>query len=485
MPNDIPAEQAPLRMTKGRLSYNGLSVVSGQILEEENNDLRWPQCIRTYKMMAKDATISPALNLMEMNIARVGWEVKAPEGKEEELKEKMEFLKSVMHDMEHTWGDFIRQAVTFNRYGFAPIEKVYRKRTKASGSRFNDGYIGVRDLPLISHDSIASWDWTEDGTKLSGMWQWQNVPTGEGKVGNFTRDKIYIPREKFLLFRADPQKDSPIGTSPLNGIYVAWRFKSELEKHESIGIATDLRGLKVLKIPPRYLSEDASPEEKQTREVFERILAALHTGEQSGIMIPMAYDESGKPLFDFELKSVLGQSSHDVSAVINRYKKEMIVGLMAPHLTLGQDGSGSFALADALTAVTNVVIEARLNEIKEQLNHDFVKQLFQLNGWSTEVLPYFEYTIPDSTSVDDLGKYLQRIAAAGMLHNGAETANWIAEQAGLPKPFNDTDIDIEDVREQMTKFDSNAGEGLDKASGNGTSDNSSDGDNSVSNMENT
>ena len=245
-----------------------------------------------------------------------------------------------------------------------------------------------------------------------------------------------------------------------------------------------MRGLKVLKIPPRYLSEDASPEEKQTREVFEKILATLHIGEQSGIMIPMAYDENSKPLFDFEVKSVLGQSAHNVNEVITRYKKEIVVGLMAPHLTLGQDGSGSFALADALNAVSNVVIEARLKEIKDQLNHDLIPQLFAINGWDTTVTPYFDYIEDRDSSLDDISKYIQRIAAVGGIKFDAAATNWVHERVGLPRAYEDTDMDMDDVIAQNTGVTTGAGEGMESGMPSGTSDDVDSDDNSISNLEN-
>ena len=97
-------------------------------------------------------------------------------------------------------------------------------------------------------------------------------PKGEDQGSlSYTSEKVDIPRHKFMLFRADPQKDSPIGTSPLNSVYTAWRFKTQLEMYESTSIAQDLRGLKVIKIPPRYLSEDATEDEKQTAEAFREI----------------------------------------------------------------------------------------------------------------------------------------------------------------------------------------------------------------------
>jgi len=117
---DIPIP----RLKLGQSSFNGLWTAAGTIVEECNSELRWPMCMQTYKKMAKDATIAPALNLVEMAIARVPWSVKIPEGYEEQLKDKAEFLRQVMNDMDHSWGSFIRQATSFNRFGFAPIEKV-------------------------------------------------------------------------------------------------------------------------------------------------------------------------------------------------------------------------------------------------------------------------------------------------------------------------------------------------------------------------
>lgn len=481
--NNIPAEENPLSLRKSQMSYNGIAVIAGQIIEDCNEDLRWPQCMETYKLMAKDATVAPALNLMEMAIAKAEWSVRIPEGYEEELKDKAEFLKSCMDDMEHTWNDFIRAASTFNRYGFSAIEKVYYKRTKENGSKYNDSYYGIKKLPLITQDSIKSWYWTKDGRTLAGLKQWVNIPTGEDRVQTYRVDKIDIPRKKFILFRADPQKDSPVGTSPLNSVYIAWRFKTELEKQEGISIANDLRGLKVFKIPPRYMSDSASEEEKATYEVFKQMLRGMHSGEQSGVIIPSAYDDAGKPLFDFDVISVLGQSSNNLNQIILRYKNDIVTGILNPHLVIGQSGGGSFALAESLEGISKTVVEARLKEIKDQINHDLIPQLFAINGWSTNVLPQIDYTQPDNVGLDELSKFIQRCASVGMLKQDAPTLNWIAEQAGMPIPFDDEETPVEEVRTQVTGYTSGAGEGKGDSSGTATKAIASD--TTISNLENT
>ena len=474
-----------LRMEKGRVSYNGLKVLSGQILEDCNMDLRWPHCMTTYKAMFKDATISSALTLMEMNISKVKWKVKIPEGHEEELKEKARFLESCMTDMEHTWTDFIRTAATAHRFGFAPIEKVYRKRTRANGSRFKDGLYGIKELPLIAQDSISAWEWGEDGRKITGLWQWKNIPKGKkkGTVYEHLVDDKFIRKEKFMLFRVDPLKDSPIGTSVLNNVYIAWRFKTEYEHQEGLGVASDVRGQKVFYMPPNYMSESASQEEKDTYKYFQQTLALMHSGEQSGVILPMAYDE-GKKLFDFEVKSVLGSSTYDVSEIIARFRREIVTGLMYPSMIIGQDGSGSFALAESLEGISATVVESRLTTIRDILNQDLIPQLFALNGWDVDILPSFEFEDVSRSSLDEWSSAIQRIASNGLIKLDAKTINKIHSRLGLDTAYDDEDVSVEEIRENATNADSSAGEGMRSAIGVGTAKRPTSSDASTGNKEN-
>lgn len=241
----------------------------------------------------------------------------------------------------------------------------------------------------------------------------------------------------------------------------------------------------MFKIPARYMSENASDDEKAVYEAFKQMLRGLHAGDQSGVIIPNEYTDRGDPLFGFEVKSILGQSAHNLNEVIQRYRRDIVTGILNPQLILGQDGSGSFALADSLNKVTNTVVESRLGEIKEQLNHDLIPQLFAINGWDTTVLPYFDYTDTDKVSLEELSKFIQRVASVGLIKQDAESVNWIASKAGMPVPFDDATIDIEQVREQLTGSTSRAGDGMSKGSGQGTSDDVfGSGDTSIGNMEN-
>ena len=121
--------------------------------------------------MLKDATIAPAINLVEMAISRVPWQVRVPEGKEETLKEKKEFLEQVMKDLDVPWSVFVRHAATHNTFGFAVSEKVFRERTYAKGSKYNDGRIGLKKLAPVAQATIDSWKFSKDGRDLIGLAQ--------------------------------------------------------------------------------------------------------------------------------------------------------------------------------------------------------------------------------------------------------------------------------------------------------------------------
>lgn len=251
-----------------------------------------------------------------------------------------------------------------------------------------------------------------------------------------------------------------------------------------MGVSSDMRGLKVLYIPPRYMAEDASPEDKAVYDYYKNIMRNLHMNEQSGLILPQVLDDQGEQYFKFDVISVTGQKAHDVNKIIGRYKNEIISSLMASQLVLGQEGGGSFSLAESLQGISDMAIESKLIEIQDQLNHDLIPQLFALNGWDTSVTPHFTFGDLKTPDLDVLSKFIQRVGAAGMLSQDPRTINWIAEQANMPVPFDDTSMDIDEGRKQLTGFSSNAGEGMQEGMPSGTGSATGGGDQSTGNSEN-
>ncbi len=489
--NDIP----PLVL--GEQGFSGITILGGKVMEECSSELRWPQCIDTYKRMAKDGAIAPALDLVEMMIARVPWSVKVPEGYEEKLKYQANYLRQVKDDMDHSFEAAIKQIVSFNRYGFACVEKVYGYREKAKGSKYDDGLVRIKKLALRPQDTIESWVYKNKGRDLAGFNQCVVIPTnsnisGRDFVNNpttvdsgYSRTTKFIRRNKYLHFRNSPLKDNPEGTSPLNGAWQAWKYKQAYQESEAIAVAQDSNGFKVLYLPPQYMAESASDADKAVFEEYKKILANMHQAKQSGMILPLILDENGNKMFEFDIKSVTGQKSYDTNAIIGRYTSEILTTLFADFLALGSNGSGSFSLAETKVSIIEMTLESKLNEIKDQLNNDLVRQLWELNGWSTEVMPYFQYGKISRESLDEIGKFVQRVSAVSMMPKTAETVNWVLKQADVDYQV-DPAISQKDLNELLTPMTSSSGQGMAAGMGNGTGDSTgSSGDASTSNTENT
>ncbi|MNK14301.1 hypothetical protein D3C87_324010 [compost metagenome] len=490
-PNEIPA------LAYGETGYNGLIVLGGDILEECQEELRFPEALNTYKKMAKDGAIAPALEMVERMIADVPWSVKIPEGYEEKLKDKAQFLIQNMNDMDHSWNSFIQQVVSFNRYGFSVHEKVYRYRKKDQGSKYDDNLIGIRRLPIRTQDSIQGWVWGSQGRDIKGFNQyvnkiqnedyvgWDYVATG-GKTNNGENIK-FIPRKKYLHFLNSKLKDNPWGASPLNGCWKSWKYKSAMEEAEAIGVAQDSNGFKVLYLPPQYLKEDATPEDKQVLEYYKKMMANAHVAKQSGVILPYFTDSQGNKQFEFEIKSITGQKSFDTNAIIQRYTMEILTCLFADFLSLGNSGGGSFSLAESKLSLVEMVIKSKLTEIADVLNHDLIPQLFALNGWDVDVVPYFAFGKPSKESLDEISKFIQRVRAVGMLPRTPEVVNWALESADIdykvPK-----DTSAEELAEMCSSENdqSRSGDGLASSSGglNGTGNSAGSRDNSTANNAN-
>ena len=483
------------KIAYSEIGYQGAKVLGGQIFEECSHELRWPQAIETYKKMAKDAAISPALELVETMIARVPWDVKIPEGYEEELADKANYLKQVMVDMDHDWQSMIKQAATFKRYGFSTLEIVLRYRRKESGSKFNDGLVGVKKLPIRSQDTIEGWYWKNSGRELAGLVQRVCIPdNAQASDGwDFVNANLQsvkggskkIARKKFLLFRNNPLKDSPVGTSPLNGCWQAWKYKTAFQEAEAIGAAQDVNGFKVLYLPPQYMASDASDENKAVFQAYQQAMANMHVAKQSGLILPLLLDETGKRMFDFEVMSVTGQRSFDTNAIIARYNAEILTCLFADFLALGQQGGGSFALGETKVSIIEMGIQAALDEIKNQLNHQLVRTLFEQNGWDTTIMPEFTYGNVSKESLDEVSKFIQRTAAVSTFPRNRDTINWVMKQADIPYRVPDT-MTQEELDTALGNMTSKSGSGMVEGlnSGTGTVDGSS-GDGSISNNENT
>lgn len=471
------------RIRYSELGYVGLKEFDGVILEEMRRDLQWPKANRTYQEMSEDATIASALSLFEMMISRVGWKVAAPKDATEEELKQAKYLEQCMDDMEHSWFSFIKEVSSMFTYGYCVNEKVLRRRYRTNGSKYDDGLVGVKKLPVRSQTTILKWRFDDQGRNLTHVVQDTNLLLDGFRLANSNAGEILIPRNKFLLFRTDVTRDNPQGKSPLSKVYKAWRYRRQIEESEAVGITRGLGGIPRFDLPVDYLKADANDDQKATVEAFKNIGRNLQNNEQACIIMPKFYDDNKNSLFDFELIGPPNASQYDTDKAIVRWDNKILQTLFADILQMGNSKGGSFNLADNKSSLVQMAVESRLKEIQDPLNSDLVRTLYEQNGWNLDRMAKFEFDQIKEDDLDVLSKFLQRCASVGLIEITPENINQIADWVGLPSRSR-SDEEIESLQSRLTGNTTGAGEGMTSA-GPGTSKSPvGSEDTSVSNQEN-
>jgi hypothetical protein len=292
------------RMPLGFTSLPSLSTLQGYIFEEARRELQFPNSINLFKQMSLDPNIASATSLIEMMVGKVEWKVEVPENSNEEEKRRRDKINYNLEVMDRPWQDYITEFLSYITYGFHLSEKVYGKVDTPDGE-----YVGIKDLPTISQDTVDKWIFNTETGKLEGVRQDLNRIITDLKMYNKNTSYKDISKKKFMLFRHSVKRDNPEGNSPLKSCYVSWKHRNIIEEYETIGVTKDMGGTPVIGIDVAYLSkasQDSTSHEAIVVEELKRQAASLHAGDQTYVVKPIAYDEKGKELFSFDLKGIDG-----------------------------------------------------------------------------------------------------------------------------------------------------------------------------------
>ena len=447
----------PERWRMGELGSHGMNIFAGVSAGELKRELNFPASIQTYKNMSYHSAINSALTLFENIIDKADWTIQPPSDATPAELEQCAKLQSMLDDMEQPWSEFISDAMSANLYGFSVHEKVYRRRLKVNGSKYDDGLIGWKKLPIRSQESISKFLFSEDGNDIVGVQQ--NLSGVSDPYNRFGGKPtlINIPASKMLLFRSGKHKGDPFGKSPLRQAYLSWRFITVLEELEATGVSKDISGIPLLKLPPQYLSPDASTEQKAIKTYFENAIRNLHMNKQSGIILPQAFDPDTKqPLFDLSLLSMDGKKGYDIDKIKTYYKNAIYTSMMADILVLGQGATGSFALATFKNSVASAAANSLAKMLCETLNHGLIRQTYELNNWDISRMGTLDFDGLEEIDTESLSKFIQRVASVGLVEADREVLNVVRVGMGAdPLP-----IDLEPQNEIMTGNSSRSGDGL-------------------------
>ncbi len=349
---------------------------------------------------------------------------------------------------------------------------VFRRRLKNTGSKFNDGLVGLSGLRNRPQNSIARWNFSDDGRTLVGISQ---------SIVNMERNErfkpllnssgfIDIPREKFILFRCDPTDDNPEGTSILRPAYLAYKQLSLITDQMLTGIAKDISGVPLAKMPPEYMDPEASPAQKATYLNMQSIVANASSGQSAGVIIPTMIDPESKiDMFSFELLENKSGKSFDLESIIKMLQANILSVMGCDSITMGDKG-GSLSLQDGDTNMLAMGVSYRLSEIANTLNKELVPILWELNKWDTSRMPNISFKDVSSVSLEEFSKFLQRVMSVGGLEMDRGVMNKIREIGGFDILPEDAPLDKENLSTTLAGKASSAGQGMAPGtSGNGTS----------------
>ena len=394
--------------------------------EEFLPELRGYRGVQAYQEMAdNDATVGAILYAIEMLMRQCEFHIE-PGGDTEKDKAAAEFVESCMDDMERTWADTLSEILSFMTYGWSYHEIVYKRRvgrtnSPITNSKFSDGLIGWRKLPIRSQDTLYGWDYKEDTDELIGMTQ---VPPPYYQ-------QITIPLEKALHFRTRSRKDNPEGRSILRTAYRAYYFKKRLEEIEGYGIERDLAGFPVLYAPDDLPIWDDDPEMQQTLARAETIVSSIRRDAREGLVLP-----GGEKGWKLELITSGSRRQFDTNAIIDRYDKRIATSVLADFVMLGQQQVGSFALADNKTKIFALAIGTYLDVICEVFNNQGIPRLIDINGDHFKGItdyPKMEHGDIEDKDVQQFASFVKEMVGAGIIVPDEPLEDEVRRVGGLPE----------------------------------------------------
>jgi hypothetical protein len=417
----------PLSFTNfGEIGRSGLNHWGGEIREEFLRELKGKEGRRLIREMSdNDPVVGSILFAISMLIRqakphiRPGIEpqsqtvtkvIASPQGRKFRLikqdpaataaQSDAEFVQSCFHDMSETWPDVASEILTMLPHGWSWLETVFKKRNGASrdpkqNSRFSDGRIGWRKMPLRAQDTLKRWEIDEHGGVQAMI---QQVKGG---------DEVRIPIVKSLLFRTVHNKNNPEGRSMLRNIYRPWYYKKRIEEIEGIGIERDLAGLPVMTAAEDVdIWNEQDPVAVHAKTEAETIVRSIRRDEQEGVLLPAGWT--------LELLASAGKRNFDTTQVVGRYNNAIAMTMLADFIILGHNNRyGSFALSSSKTHMFAIALGGWLDSIAGVFNRYAIPRLMEVNALSIENPPILEFEDIELPDLTELGTYIYKLSQSG------------------------------------------------------------------------
>lgn len=407
----------------------GVNAIGGYLVSSEKDfRLRDSQRYITLGEVLRNADIVTAgVRYFGDMIALSRWKV-VPADESDAAKKVAEFIEHVMHDMTTPWHRVAKRAAMFRMWGFSIQEWVAKRR--------GDGQIGLLDVEPRAQKTITQWDLDSSGTVFGAV-----------QTSVIDGSELYIPRSKMVYMVDDAEDATPEGSSLLRACAPHAHRLWEYERLEGVGLANDLQGMPIAKVPLRQLQvlvDQKKITKAERDEIVKPVLDFLKAHVKSptrGMLIDSEphRDEgptrspSGTSQYSLDVvRSDSSQVQAAAAAAVERKTRSMARILGVEFLLLGSDSKGSHALADSKTTGFGLLLDSTMTELARTFEADFVHRVCSLNGIDESLEPAL---LPDRSGfldVVEVTNALRNLAAAGApLQPDDPVQNEVREQLGL------------------------------------------------------
>lgn len=405
----------------------GAIVVGGFLESDETNaSLTNGNQYKTYSnLLANVSIVSAGVRYFLNLVSKATWKVTASDDSDE-AERFAAIIRTQLTRMETPWARIVRRAAMYRFYGFSIQEWTME---------IADNIYQYADIAPRPQQTIEQWS-TDKFGKVTGVSQ--RIPA--------TQELKLLPRDKILYLVDDSLNDSPEGLGLFRHIVESCARLQRYEQLEGYGFESDLRGIPVGKAPFAALQEAVDTgfiEKKDMEDATDSLTTFISNHIKNpalGILLDSATyeDDEGRPSGESQwgLDLLKGGSSAlpDMAVAIERVNREIARTLGVEGLLLGEQTSGSHALSKDKSLNFALIVDSTLSEIKDTYQRDFIKRLFEVNGWDMQLMPIFDTEALQHRDITQITQALKDMAAAGALLDLNDPAtNEVRAMLGLTK----------------------------------------------------
>lgn len=417
-----------------QIADSGLERYRGVYDEEWHQHLKGSRKWKIFREMAdNEGTIAGWIFLFETWLSQGTWREIAAEHPLGD--EAAKFLRECREDMQHTWDDFIIDALSMLVFGFSAFEVVYKIRNgeesqdKRHRSSHDDGMIGWRKLLHIKQETVERWDDDNDDGDLEGLFQTtDNIERGM---------EVHIPIEKLVHFRTRHNGGHPEGRSLVRSSYPSYYYAKKIRSFEAIGIEKDTTGMPCMTAPMELMVNAGTANESPILTAMRSQMAQIRRGQRMYGIFPPRTDEEGKPTgWEFWTERSPGAHPVDADKVIRRYQRDMAIAVMAEIILLGTEAVGARNLGEVKKSLLGLAMGSISERMVQTINLQLVRPLFKLNEakFPRECWPTLAMDGIDDMDLDKVGKFMDVLFRNGVSTPDEDTERWARNIAGMPEP---------------------------------------------------